>query len=241
MAIRQVEIEDHEAELEAVKEKLQIDPERTAVVTIDMHRGHLDPVHGTLPVALAESERVRQHAGDLLEFARRHGIKVIHVILTMRPLEVGKGMPRLAAGLVLSPTAPMTEARRQKIPHNVQGSIQTELMPEIGPADGDLIIDNKKTLSAFLGTDLEHLLKVQGIDTVVLIGINTNTCIQCSSFDSTNLGYKTVVISDCVASMYGDDLHELGLQNISRCIGWVLTVDEFKQKVRQYLEEGTRG
>ncbi len=238
MAQQLVELEDHAADLERVKAKLDIDPQRTAIVTIDMHRGHLDQEHGTLPVRAEESERVLGHAADLLGFARRHGMPVVHVTLTIRPIELGKGMPRLDAGMVLSPNVPLTAARKQRIPHNIQGSIQTELMPQVGPEDGDLLIDNKKTLSAFLGTDLEHLLKVQGVDTVVLIGINTNTCIQCSSFDATNLGYKTIVISDCVASIYGDDLHELGLQNIARCIGWVLTVDEFKDKVRQHLEAG---
>ena len=39
----------------------------------------------------------------------------------------------------------------------------------------------------------------------------------------------------------GGDLHVLGLQNVARCLGWVLTVEEFKGKVRQYLEEGSEG
>ena len=61
---------------------------------------------------------------------------------------------------------------------NIQGSIQTELMPGIVPEKGDYVIDNKKTFSIFQGTDLEHLLRiVLGVDTVVLMGINTNTCV----------------------------------------------------------------
>jgi hypothetical protein len=31
--------------------------------------------------------------------------------------------------------------------------------------------------------------------------------------------------------MYGDDLHELGLQNIQRCLGWVIDNATFKQKL----------
>ena len=38
---------------------------------------------------------------------------------------------------------------------------------------------------------------------------------------------QIIVIADGVASMYGDDLHVFGLQNVSRCLGWVLTADEF--------------
>ena len=239
MAKDWVELEDHTDAIGTLKEKLHIDPERTAIVTIDMHRGHLDPVHATMPVPLEESRRVRGYAADLLAFSRDRGIPVVHVILTKRPVEAARGSPRHTAGVVLSNDAPATEALQQGIPHNIQGSVQTELMPEMGPEASDLIIDNKKTFSAFVGTDLDNLLRVLGTETAVLIGINTNTCVQCSAFDAANLGYKAVVVSDCVASMYGQDLHVLGLQNISRCIGWVLTVEEFKHKVLQHLEEGS--
>lgn len=228
-----VEIEDHSSTLKALNDWLQIDPKRTAIVTIDMHRGHLDPVEATMPVPVAESERVRRHAKELLSFARKQGIPVIHMILVWRPIEWEKGIsPRLAAQrFVLSKSAPVTEAQRRGVHHNLEGSIQTELMPEIGPEKGDYIINNKKTLSIFMGTDLDHLLEVLGVDTVILMGINTNTCVQCAAFEATNRALKTVVISDCVASMYGQDLHVLGLQNMARCLGWVLTVDEFKAKV----------
>jgi len=40
------------------------------------------------------------------------------------------------------------------------------------------------------------------------------------------------VLSDCVASMYGDDLHALGLQNVARCLGWVITNEQLFEKIR---------
>lgn len=233
-----VELEDHDDGISILKEKLHIDPKRTAIVTIDMHRGHLDPAHATMPVPLEESRRVRAYAGALLAFGRDQGMPIVHVILTKRPIEAARGSRRHTAGVVLSNHAPPTEALQRGTPHNIQGSIQTELMPEMGPEPNDFIIDNKRTFSAFVGTDLDHLLRTLGAETTVLVGINTNTCVQCSAFDAANLGYRAVVVSDCVASMYGQDLHVLGLENIGRAIGWVLTVEEFKRKVLQHLEEG---
>ena len=56
-----------------------------------------------------------------------------------------------------------------------------------------------------------------------------------------NRAMKTVVISDCVASMYGEDLHVLGLENIARCLGWVLTVEEFKNKVLSSQKKAAAG
>jgi len=238
--MKTIEMEDHEATLKALNGHLQIEAKKTAIVTVDMHRGHLDPVEATLPVSAEESKRVCRNGHDLLTFARGQGIPVVHVIAAFREVEVDKINPRIgAARVVLSKAAPKTEAQRRGTLHNIQGSVQTQLMPEIGPERGDYVIDNKKTFSIFQGTDLEHLLRiVLGVDTVVLMGINTNTCVLCGAFESFNLGYKTVVVSDCVASMYGPDLHVLGLQNIGRCLGWVLTVDEFKEKASARAKRG---
>ena len=66
---------------------------------------------------------------------------------------------------------------------------------------------------------------------VVLMGINTNTCVLNTAFTAFNFDYRVVVLSDCVASMYGDDLHVLGLQNVARCLGWVITNEQFFEKL----------
>jgi len=117
--------------------------------------------------------------------------------------------------------------------HNLVGSPQTEVMPELAPAQNDAVITSKHRLSSFIDTDLESWLRARRIETVLLIGINTNTCVQCAAFEAFNRDYAVVVVSDCVHSMYGDDLHEFGLDNVARCIGWVLTVDQVVEKLEQ--------
>ena len=54
-----------------------------------------------------------------------------------------------------------------------------------------------------------------------------------TAFTAFNFDYRVVVLSDCVASMYGDDLHVLGLQNVARCLGWVLSNEQFFEKVNE--------
>ena len=110
--------------------------------------------------------------------------------------------------------------------HNLVGSIQTQLMPELGPEPGDVVVDTKRRLSVFRDTDLELVLRAFGTDTVVLVGINTNTCVLCAAFEAFNRDLRVVVVRDAVASMYGDDLHEFGLQNVARCLGWVASSEE---------------
>ena len=91
----------------------------------------------------------------------------------------------------------------------------------------------KRVMDSFHGTDLDTLVgRIFKAETVVLTGINTDTCVLSTTFAAGNRGYRPVVISDCVANMRGLDQHWMALEIMSRSIAWVLTVDEFKAKVR---------
>jgi nicotinamidase-related amidase len=227
---------DRSAFTQLMNGRLEIDPEHTAVVTVDCHRGHLDPEVATMPVAPDAAHTVVANTKRLCDFARAEGMSVVHVILTWRVMPDGRPEPFYnpwwnavdAANEMLTPDRPSSIAD-----HNVEGSIQTELMPELGPEPGDVVIATKRRLSIYIGTDLELTLRELGIDTVLLVGINTNTCVQAAAFESHHRDLRVVMVSDCVHSMYGDDLHHWGLQNVARCLGWVLTVDEVAEKARQ--------
>jgi nicotinamidase-related amidase len=115
--------------------------------------------------------------------------------------------------------------------HNLVGTVQTQLMPELGPEPGDVLVDRKRRLSIYRDTDLDLTLRELGVDTVVLAGVDTSTSVLCAAFESLNRDLRTIVVADCVQSLFGDDLHFFGLQNVARCLGWVLTVDELTSKV----------
>ncbi len=229
------QIVDRSKMLRLLNEALTIDRATTAILTVDCHRGHLDPKVATMPVAPEEAATVVANVRRLLDFGRASGLSVIHVILQNRILPDGTSEPMRNPfwNAVESVKQMLTPDRESTISgHNLAGSVQTELMPELGPAPTDIVIKTKRRLSIFRDTDLDLTLHELGVDTVILVGINTNTCVLCAAFESLNRDLKTIVISDCVQSMYGDDLHFFGLQNIARCLGWVLTVDEFMAKVK---------
>ena len=223
------EIVDRRPFVDAIRAQLRLDPAKTAVLAVDVHRGHLDPEVATMPVAAADARRVRAAVARLLGGARGAAVPVIYVLLTYRrtapPGLESMGNPFWKA--VEAARESMTPGRRSTIVHhNQEGSVQTELPAELASQPGDYVIRSKKRLSAFYGTELDTLLRALGTETVVICGINTNTCVLCTAFDAFNRDLRVVVAQDGVASMYGDDLHVLGLENIHRCLGWVLPVDE---------------
>jgi len=231
-----VEIVDRSSMIGRLYKGLLLNPRETVIVTIDMHRGHLDPAVATMPASLDDSRRVIANAREALNFARTHGIPVIHVKLVFRRI------PGLGSEAMSSPfwralhdltreEDRLTPNRRSTVEgHNLQGSPGTELIPELYDPR-DYVIDNKKRLDCFYGTDLLRLLQTLGAKNVCLMGINTNTCVLNTAFTAFNYDFRVVVLSDCVASMYGDDLHVLGLQNVARCIGWVVTNDQFGERI----------
>jgi nicotinamidase-related amidase len=217
-----------------LNEALEIEPGRTAVITIDCQRSHLDLAVATMPVAPQAAASVVASTARLLRFARSRGMSVVHVLSQNRILP--KGQPEALsnpfwAAVERSQHSLVPDRESNLSRHNLIGTVQTQLMPELGPEPGDVVVDRKRRLSIFRDTDLDLTLRELGVDTVVLAGVDTSTSVLCAAFESQNRDLRAIVASDCVQSLFGDDLHFFGLQNVARCLGWVLTVDELIAKV----------
>ena len=229
-----VEFQDRGAYRARMNELLRVDPARTVVLTVDMQRDYLDPEVASAPVALDEAERVMKHARDLLDFARGRGLPVVHVYVNRRRAESERGLETAGETFRVNREHGLSQnAQRgvRTIPDRREGSPQAEV-PAILVAPDDVHVTTKKSLDGFLGTDLDFLLsRVYWAETVVLTGINTDTCVYSTAFSASNRGFQTVVISDCVASMRGRDHHWMALELMARSIAWVLTVAEFKAKL----------
>ena len=228
-----IDLHDRREYKEAMNAVLRVDPARTVVLTVDMQRDYLDLEIGSSPVAPDEAERVLQGTAELLAFARAEGLPVIHVYVTRRPVELERGFeaaPAVGAAR-RNDLSQNLQAGVRRIPDRLVGSPQAEVPPPLVEPD-DIHVTTKKSLDGFHGTDLEILLRrVFDAETVVLTGVNTDTCVYSTAFSASNLGYQPIVISDCVASMRGKDQHWMALELMSRGIAWVLSVEHFKDKV----------
>src|SRR5229473_2628945 len=82
-----IEIVDRSSLLAGLYKELHLDAKETALVTIDMHRGHLDMDVATMPATPEDASRVIRNARAALDFARAREIPVIHVILVYRKIK----------------------------------------------------------------------------------------------------------------------------------------------------------
>lgn len=204
-----------------------MDPNNTAILTVDLHRGHLDPEIATLPVPADRAEEIINAAQTLVMTARDIGYPVIHVTTAYRDAQEITSNPKW------SETETSDGDSREDISeHNVYGKTRgMDIVPALSE-ESDVFLQPKKRYSPFLETDLPFVLRVNDIETLVIAGVNTNTCVQCTCFEATNRDYEVVVVKDCVGSMDGEEFHQLGLKNIDQALGSVETLDRVTDSLR---------
>jgi|TARA_B100000315_G_scaffold250462_1_gene283324 nicotinamidase-related amidase len=197
---------------------IELNPNSTAVVAIDLHRGHIDPEVATLPLPAERCAPLIERAGALFGQLRALDVPIVHVVSEYRNATELLSNPFWKA-IHDDPT----KARRGAAGHNILGNPGCEVIPELLD-DSDLVVHGKKRYSSFFATDLRFLLdRHLGADTVILCGVNTTSCVLCAAFEATNLDYRVVVASDACDSMDGAEAHDFALKLISNIAGWPMT------------------
>lgn len=193
---------------------------KAGIVAIDLHRGHLDPAVATMPLEADAAARVVAANERLFKQARAAGIPVFHCVATYRDSDE----------IALNPAwrhrgEDPNNPRKNVLKHNILGMPGCEVMPTLLD-QRDFIIDAKKRYDCFTATDLELSLRAHGVNTVLITGVNTNSCVMATSTAACCRDFAVVVVSDCVDTMDGPELHDAALKVIGRAFGQVMTTDE---------------
>jgi nicotinamidase-related amidase len=198
---------------------LGIDHPKAAVVAIDLHRGHLDMAVATMPTAPDVAARVIAANKRLFDWGRGVGIPVIHLVTSYRDADEIRANPfwRTCA-------EDSTATRKNAMRHNIIGGPGCTVMPQLLDAS-DFIVNTKKRYDCFLGTDLDFLLRSHGINTLLITGVNTNSCVLATTTAANVRDYAVIVVEDCVDSMDGPELHAAGLACIRTAFGFVMDTD----------------
>lgn len=186
----------------------------TAVITIDMHEGHLstDP---DCPCPSPRGRQIIEPLNKFMEEARALNIPIIHVRSVLRKGGVDEKLNPSAWRLVF----PITVGEIPNIAeHAIEGTKWNKFSIDVH--DEDLIVSTKKRLSAFYPTDLEMLLRNMGIKRIVLTGCMTDCCVLNTAFDGANRDFRIVVPRDLTRG--SEHLEEAALRIISLHLGLVV-------------------
>jgi nicotinamidase-related amidase len=204
----------------------------TAIVSIDLHQGHL----ADTPDCPCPAPRAREVVDGVNRFhaaARALGVPVIHVKSVMRrdgsdDINGIKSAWRFVFPLYVGPIPNSDQ-------HAIRGSRWTQFVTEV--EDGDHVVETKKRLSAFYPTDLDFLLRNLGTKRLVLNGCMTDCCILNSAFDASNLGYRVTVARDLVRGT-NVDMEDAALKMISLHIGLVAESRDLLDEWRRQADLG---
>src|SRR5690349_12106574 len=85
-----------------------------------------------------------------------------------------------------------------------------EIVEELKPQPKDIVFQKRRP-DGFVGTDLDLILRSNGVRTILIGGVATEGGVEGTARTARNLGYDTVVLKDCVGSR-NRELHELALK-----------------------------
>jgi nicotinamidase-related amidase len=174
-----------------------VDPEHTALVVVDMQRDFCIPgwAFDSLGIDISMYPPMIPRLARLIEGARAAAVPIVYIQMTTLPNRAIESPAQIRFNrrmhLATNGGEPLT--------YTADGSEGQGIIDELAPHDGDLIVKKYRS-SGFWGTNLDMVLRSNGIQSVVITGCTTEGCVESTARDAMFNDYYVVVAEDCVAS-----------------------------------------
>jgi ureidoacrylate peracid hydrolase len=189
----------------------ELKKDKTALLVIDMQNGfcHPEGSFAQLGLDVTMCNAAIAPIGKIVDKAHEAGIPVVFTRYVYRA-DYRDG------GVLVQDLLPALAETKSL----AAGSWDADLVDELVPTDDDFVLD-KNRYSAFYGTGLEPILTSLGIDSVVVVGVTTNMCVETTARDASQRDYRVFVVGDATGEL-DKDRHDMALNTLGFGFGWVV-------------------
>ncbi len=202
-----------------------LDPARVALIVIDMQRDFLEPggFGESLGNDVSRLPAIVPATARLIAGFRAAGRPVVHTRECHRPdlsdcppAKLSRGAP----GSRIGDAGPMGRIL-------IAGEPGAEIVPELFPQAGELVID-KPGKGAFYATGLSAHLEALGISQLVFAGVTTEVCVQTTMREANDRGFECLIAEDATESYFAEFKQAAIAMIVAQgaIVGWAAPVDE---------------
>jgi nicotinamidase-related amidase len=174
-----------------------VEPAHTALVVVDVQNDFCDN-SGVFPengVIIPSVKRTIDNIARVLKVARESHIKVVFIQHTTLPARLSDSSSWLRFMLKT-----FNVENVEDIPEFcLDGSWGQQVVDELKPKSGEMVVKKHRS-SAFIATDLDFVLRNNGIKSLVTTGVTTEGCVESTARDGQLYDYNIVTLRDCVNS-----------------------------------------
>jgi ureidoacrylate peracid hydrolase len=224
--------------LSAKPSPISIDPDRTAVIIVDMQNdfGSKGGMFDQAGLDISGIQNVVDPTARTLATARRAGIKIIYLKMAYLPDLSDMGAPdspnRVRHLAVLGVGQLIKNPSGQASRILIRDTWGTDIVDDLKPEAADVVI-YKNRFSGFYQTELDAVLKRAGIKHIIVTGCTTSVCVESTIRDAYFRDYHCVLLTDCSSEPIGKDEarsnHDASILVIELCFGWVSTSQHFAE------------
>ncbi|MFC5452582.1 isochorismatase family cysteine hydrolase [Paenibacillus aestuarii] len=146
---------------------------------------------------VSESVNLLKHLKAIVDEARKSGIRVFYVPHHRSEPDDYDNW------LYPNPN----QIKSQKSQPFAKGTWGGEFHPDFQPQKGDVIAKEHWGSSGFANTDLDHQLKMHGVQKIIIIGMIANTCIEATARYGSELGYHVTLVKDATSAFSKEAMH----------------------------------